>query len=44
VIVDNLWQNWAVWNVPGATDVLREVETWPLAFEAGEIKVYENPR
>jgi len=43
VIVDNLWHNWAVWNVPGATDVLREVETWPLAFEAGEIKVYENP-
>jgi hypothetical protein len=44
VIVDNLWHNWAVWNVPGARDVLREVETWPLAFEAGGIKVHENPR
>ncbi|MBN1978638.1 MAG: hypothetical protein JW918_14665 [Anaerolineae bacterium] len=43
VVVDNLWHTWAVWNVPGARDVLREVETWPLAFEAGEIKVYENP-
>jgi hypothetical protein len=43
VIVDNLWHNWAVWNVPGAPDVLREMGTWPLAFEAGEIKVHENP-
>jgi hypothetical protein len=42
VIVDNLWHNWAVWNVPGAPAVLREVETWSLVFEAGEIKVYEN--
>lgn len=40
VIVDNLWHNWAVWNVPGAPEVLREVQEWPLAFEAGEIKVY----
>jgi hypothetical protein len=43
VIVDNLWHNWAVWNVPGAPDVLREIETWSLAFAAGEIEVYENP-
>jgi len=43
VIVDNLWHNWAVENVPGVPDMLREVETWPLAFEAGEIKVYESP-
>ncbi|MBN1813087.1 MAG: glycosyltransferase family 39 protein [Anaerolineae bacterium] len=44
VIVDNLWHNWAVWNVPGAPDVLHEVETWPPEFTAGEIEVYENPR
>ena len=43
VIVDNLWHNWAVWNVPGASEVLHEVETWPSVFEAGEIEVYENP-
>jgi hypothetical protein len=43
VIVDNLWHNWAVWNAPGAPGVLREVETWPLAFEAGQVEVYENP-
>jgi hypothetical protein len=43
VIVDNLWHNWGVWNVPGVPDALHEVETWPLAFAAGEIEVYENP-
>jgi hypothetical protein len=43
VIVDNLWHNWAVWNVPGAPDMLSEVQKWPQTFEAGKIKVYENP-
>lgn len=43
VVVDNLWRNWAVWNVPGATAVLRHIETWPIVFEAGAIAVYENP-
>jgi hypothetical protein len=43
VIVDNLWRNWAVWDVAGASDVLRDVETWTLVFEAGEIEVYCNP-
>jgi hypothetical protein len=43
VVVDKLWHNWAVWSVPGAPDVLSEVETWSLVFEAGEIRVYENP-
>jgi hypothetical protein len=43
VIVDNLWHNWAAWNVPGAPEVIREVETWPLAFATDEIEVYENP-
>jgi hypothetical protein len=43
VIVDNLWYNWAVWNVPGALDVLHEMQEWLLVFEGGEIEVYENP-
>jgi hypothetical protein len=44
VIVDNLWHNWAVWNVPGAPEVLCEMQEWPLMFEAGEIKVYGKTR
>jgi 4-amino-4-deoxy-L-arabinose transferase-like glycosyltransferase len=43
VVVDNLWRNWAVWNVIGVSDIVRQVETWPLAFKAGEIEVYCNP-
>jgi hypothetical protein len=43
VVVDKLWHNWAVWNVPCTRDWLGQVETWPLAFEAGEVKVYCNP-
>lgn len=43
VVVDKLWHNWAVWNVPCTRDWLAQVETWPLAFEAGEVKVYCNP-
>lgn len=44
VIVDNLWRNWAVPNVPGVRDMLREVETWPRVFEAGNVTVYQQPR
>ncbi len=44
VIVDNLWRNWAVPDVPGVREMLIEVETWPLALKTGEIDVYANPR
>jgi hypothetical protein len=43
VVVDNLWRNWAVWDVAGVPDMLRQVETWPLVFESGEIEVYASP-
>jgi hypothetical protein len=43
VIVDNLWRNWAVPNVPGVFEVLREVEAWPLVLRSGEIAIYQNP-
>jgi hypothetical protein len=44
VIVDNLWRNWAVPDVPGVRDMLIDVETWPLALKSGEVEVYVNPR
>ncbi len=43
VVVDNLWHNAVVWDVPGAAEMLRQVEMWPQVFEAGEIRVYRNP-
>jgi hypothetical protein len=43
MVVDNLWHTWAAWNIPGATEMLNQVESRPLVFQAGEIKVYDNP-
>ncbi len=43
VVVDNLWWNWGAVHIPGVLRMLRAVETWPVAFEAGTIVVYENP-
>jgi 4-amino-4-deoxy-L-arabinose transferase-like glycosyltransferase len=43
VLVDNLWRNWAVPNVPGVAEMLREIEAWPLAWRSGEIAIYQNP-
>jgi hypothetical protein len=43
VVVDNLWHNWAAMHMPGVLRMLRDVETWPLVFQAGAFDVYENP-
>jgi hypothetical protein len=43
VVVDNLWRNWAVWDVAGVSEMLRQVEAWPCVFSSGELKVYCNP-
>lgn len=42
VVIDNLWLNWGAVNVPGVSEMMRKVETWPLVFESGAIRVYEN--
>jgi 4-amino-4-deoxy-L-arabinose transferase-like glycosyltransferase len=42
IVVDNLWYNWAIHNVVGLSQVLEELEHWPLAFESGAIRVYCN--
>jgi 4-amino-4-deoxy-L-arabinose transferase-like glycosyltransferase len=43
VIVDNLWRNWAVPNVPGVADMLHKIEAWPLVLRSGEIVIHRNP-
>jgi hypothetical protein len=45
VVIDNLWKNWAVFNIPPLlAEIVSQIETgWGLVFEAGEIRVYENP-
>lgn len=43
VIIDNLWHNWAAANVPGVAAMMQTVALWPLVYEAGDIRVYQNP-
>lgn len=43
VVVDPLWTHWGVVHVPTLDARLREIEGWSLVFEAGEIRVYQNP-
>jgi hypothetical protein len=43
VVVDNLWRNWAVWDIAGVSEMLRQVEAWPCVLNSGELNVYCNP-
>lgn len=43
VVVDNLWRNWAVVDVPGVTAIMQTVQSWPVVFVAGTVNVYQNP-
>lgn len=43
VVVDNLWRNWAISDVPGVAEMLQTVQGWEAVFQSGEIVVYRNP-
>jgi 4-amino-4-deoxy-L-arabinose transferase-like glycosyltransferase len=43
VIVDPIWRNWAVLNMPEVAKMVRKIEKWPKIYYSGEIEVYENP-
>jgi hypothetical protein len=43
VIVDNLWRGWASVNMEEVAEAVAVIETWPLAFQSGEVEVYQNP-
>jgi hypothetical protein len=44
VITDNSWYTWGKIHVPGVEGMLADVERWPLVYETGALRVYENPR
>ena len=44
VAIDNVWRDWAAARIPEVAAAMREVEQWPLAWRAGDIAVYRNPR
>jgi 4-amino-4-deoxy-L-arabinose transferase-like glycosyltransferase len=43
VAIDNVWRNWAASRIPEVADMMRQIELWPLAWQAGDIAVYRNP-
>ena len=44
VVIDNLWMSWAVNDMDEVRAMEEDVTLrWRLVFEAGAIKVYENP-
>jgi 4-amino-4-deoxy-L-arabinose transferase-like glycosyltransferase len=43
VVIDPVWRNWAAVEMPEVAKLVAEVETWPVAFAAGEVTVYANP-
>ena len=43
VVIDSLWRNWGAVHIPAVADMMADVTTrWSLAFEAGDIVVYEK--
>lgn len=44
VIVDNLWDNWTQIHVPGAAEMMADVQNWQIVFQAGDVVVYQNPK
>jgi hypothetical protein len=43
VILDPIWWNWAVPNMPEVEDMVQVVTSWPKVYSAGQVVVYENP-
>ncbi len=43
VIIDPIWRNWAMLNIPEVVDMVQWVENWDLAYRVGEIEIYANP-
>ena len=44
IIIDNLWRNWGLPNIPTLATITKEIENnWPLIYQSGEIAIYANP-
>lgn len=45
IIIDNLWRNWGIPNVPTLAAITQDIETnWALVYHSGAITVYANPK
>ena len=42
-VVDPIWREWGAVYLGGVQEMLRFIESWPVVWEEGEIRVYQNP-
>ena len=42
-VVDSIWREWAAVHLIGVSEMLRQIEMWPVLWEEGEIRVHQNP-
>ena len=43
VIMDPIWINWAVPNMPEVAEMVQDVKNWPKIYHSGLVEIYENP-
>lgn len=43
VVIDPIWRNWAMPNMPEVQNMVQKIEKWPKVYYSGQIDVYENP-
>jgi hypothetical protein len=43
VVIDPIWRNWAMPNMPEVETMVQNIEKWPKVYYSGQIDVYENP-
>ena len=42
-VVDPIWREWGAAHLSGVSEMLRQIELWPVVWEEGEIRVHRNP-
>ncbi len=42
-VVDSIWREWGAVHLGAVSEMLRQIESWPVVWEAGEIRVHQNP-
>ena len=42
-VVDPIWREWGAVHLGGVREMLQQIESWPVVWEEGEIRVHQNP-
>ena len=44
IIIDPIWTNWAIREMPELKNIYDKVRKWPIEFQINEITVFRNPQ